>query len=157
MFYSPNIQLSINDSSWLCIILMVFAIGTQFAHLDKEIYGAAGATNSKNDGPSSVTDETVALSFYRKASTLIPDVMTAASIESVQAFMLLGVYTLPVDPDGLSCTYLSIDIKSATQDGLHLKRLKSMSFRDLQLRKLVWWAACTLERSVKLFSLPSQC
>ncbi|KAJ4137116.1 hypothetical protein NW768_002696 [Fusarium equiseti] len=57
-------------------------------------------------------DDTLALTFYRKASNLIPDLLVMDSIESAQVFLLFGIYVLPTDPAGLSCTYFGIAIKA---------------------------------------------
>ncbi|EYB26741.1 hypothetical protein FG05_06380 [Fusarium graminearum] len=72
---------------------------------------------------------------------LIPDILVAESIESVQAFLLFGLHTLPADPAGLSYTYFGIAIKLATQLNLHLKTTSISCARDLEVRKRVWWTA----------------
>ncbi|KAF9629126.1 hypothetical protein BFW01_g10329 [Lasiodiplodia theobromae] len=135
-FYSLSPEIDINDAPWVCTILMIFAIGTQFAHL----------SSSAEDGTDHGADDILALEFYHKASGLISDVIAVASIESVQAFLLLGVYTLPIDAAGLSCTYLGIAIKIATQNGMHRKHHKTLASRQVELRRRLWWTAYTLER-----------
>ena len=98
-------------------------------------------------------DDALALTFYRKASNMIPDILAMASLESIQAFLLLGIYVLPVDPAGLSCTYFGIAIKVATQSNMHHKSGDELSAREAELRKRVWWTAYTLERYVKVVNL----
>lgn len=147
-FYSSAISLGIDDAPWVCIVLMMFAVGTQFAHLDKTHYGGLSDADAVVGAMMGSTDDALALAFYRKAAFLVPDMMTLASLESVQAFILLGVYTLPVDPGGLSCTYFGIAIRLATQNGMHLKRQKCRDPVELELRRRIWWTACTLERLV---------
>ncbi|CAM1509774.1 Fc.00g001090.m01.CDS01 [Cosmosporella sp. VM-42] len=146
-FYSSAILLSIDDASWVCTVLMVFAVGTQFAHMDTASYGRPEGENG-DEYETSFPDDALALVFYRKATSLIPDIITAASIDSVQAFLLLGIYTLPIDPGGLSCTYFGIAIKLATQAGMQLKHQKYSNIRELELRRRIWWTACTLERRI---------
>lgn len=145
-FYSSSLSLGIEDAPWVCIVLMIFAVGTQFAHLDKVHYGGLSGEDAVVGAMLDSTDDALALVFYRKATFLIPDMMTLASLESVQAFILLGVYTLPVDPGGLSCTYFGIAIRLATQNGMHLKRQRCRDRIELELRSRIWWTACTLER-----------
>lgn len=147
-FYPLSPTLGINDASWVCTVLMIFAIGTQFAHLSSkpDQDGAAEDSTAREDPHS--TDDTIAIAFYHSASRLIPAVIAAASIDSVQAFVLLGVYALPIDAAGLSCTYFGIAINIATQNGMHRKYNKNLEPRQIELRKRIWWTAYTLERCV---------
>ncbi|KAJ4360932.1 uncharacterized protein N0V89_001501 [Didymosphaeria variabile] len=94
--YTTSSTVTAADSPWICTLLMVFAIGTQFAHLSS-IPGDEGDTLLEHGDAASKDDET-ALYFYHAACKLIPDVMVAASIESVQAFLLLGVFTCECRP-----------------------------------------------------------
>ncbi|CAF3466199.1 unnamed protein product [Fusarium graminearum] len=91
-------------------------------------------------------DDSTTSKFYQVAMKLIPDILVAESIESVQAFLLFGLHTLPADPAGLSYTYFGIAIKLATQLNLHLKTTSISCARDLEVRKRVWWTAYALER-----------
>ena len=127
----------------------MFAIGTQFAHLSSR-EGQADASKTRNvelDNSASPDDD-VALTFYHAAISLIPDVISLASIESVQAFLLLGVYALPVDAAGLSFTYFGIAIKMAIQNGMHRKYHKGMDARTIELRNRIWWTTYTLEKYI---------
>jgi hypothetical protein len=94
-------------------------------------------------------DDTIVSTFYHKATNLIPDILRMGCIESVQAFLLFGIYVLPIDPYGLSCTYFGIGIKVATQFNLHHKTIQDLSPREVELRKRVWWTAYALERYVQ--------
>lgn len=127
---------------------MMFAVGTQFAHLSSmpDEHGPAELSTGQEDTHSA--DDAVVLAFYHSAARLIPDVIAAASIDSVQAFLLLGVYALPIDAAGLSCTYLGIAIRIATQNGMHRRYHKNLEPRQVELRNRIWWTAFTLERSV---------
>ena len=73
------------------------------------------------------------------ATTIVPDVISLASIESVQAFLLLGVYTLLIDAAGLSITYLGIDVKMAIQNGIQRAYGEGMDARTIELRNRIWW------------------
>ncbi|KAH7194992.1 fungal-specific transcription factor domain-containing protein [Fusarium oxysporum] len=148
-FYSYPTRVGIDDTAWVCVSLMVFALGTQFLHL----YRSSARNCCKeliNDAYNicQTMDNTLALTFYRKASTLIPDILAINSIETIQAFLLFGIYVLPIDPAGLSCTYLGIAIKAATQFNMHQRSDRDLSPREIELRKRVWWTAYTLERRV---------
>ena len=112
---------------------MIFAVGTQFAHLSsQESMVSLAATAYLEDLTS--PEDAATLKFYHAAKTLIPDVITLASMESVQAFLLLGVYSLPIDPAGLSHTYIGLAVKIAISNGMHRKYKKDMDARTVELR-----------------------
>ena len=144
--FSQSQDLRPCDSSWICTILMVFAVGTQFAHLSSQqstrLVSKAGTTCSDD---SSASEDAAGLAFYNAAKTLIPDVITLASIESVQAFLLLGVYTLPIDPAGLSYNYIGLAVKIAISNGIHRRYYKGMDARTVEIRNRLWWTAQSLE------------
>ncbi|ETS77404.1 hypothetical protein PFICI_11278 [Pestalotiopsis fici W106-1] len=136
------------DSPIWCILLMLMAIGTQFVALDSARNDEAALDKSINDD-SAMFDDEVGISLYQQAAKLIPDMLAIASVESVQAFLLLGVYTLPQDTSGLSYTYLGVAIKMAIQNGMH--RTYSGVLLDshaLEVRKRLWWTIYTLEKRI---------
>ncbi|KAL1600788.1 hypothetical protein SLS60_007176 [Paraconiothyrium brasiliense] len=145
-FYTTSSTVTVADSPWICTLLMVFAIGTQFAHLTSipEVEGDMLLEH----GEAASRDDKTALYFYHAACKLIPDVMATASIESVQAFLLLGVFTLPLDASGLSCTYLGIAISIATQNDLHRLCIRKPDTQKTLPMYWIWWTTCTLERRV---------
>ncbi len=147
-FYSSPLRLDSSHAPWVCTLLMMFAIGTQFAHLESHTDSSndSGEASDQQHNSTGKNDHEVGLSFYHAACRLIPDVIADASIESVQAFLLLGVYALPVDAAGLSCTYFGIAIKIATQNGMHRNFTKSLDERQVELRRRIFWTAVTLER-----------
>lgn len=140
------------DSAWVCSVLMVLAIGTQFAHM------AAGPPPDGEDGDGGVVDEKppvlptgsdsdVGVTFYQMASKLIPDIITIASMESVQACLLLAHYALPLDTQGLAYTYLGLGIKMAIQNGMHRRYTGSdLDTWTIETRNRLWWTAYTVER-----------
>ena len=144
-FYSNPTQVGKKDTAWVCVSLMVFALGIQFLHLHQSSPRDASLHDAYSI--SQTMDDTLALTFYRKASSFIPDLLVTDSIESVQAFLLFGIYMLPIDPAGLSCTYFGIAVKAATQFSIQQK--SDLSPRDKEMRKRVWWTAYALERFVE--------
>lgn len=149
-FFSHTRQpLDARDASWVCTVLMVFAIGTQFAHFCSRD-GQIALSKSRNVVPesSSSPDDDIALTFYHAAVNLIPDVISLASIESVQAFLLLGVYSLPVNAAGLSFTYFGIAIKMAVQNGMHRNYSGGLEARTIELRNRIWWTTYILEKYI---------
>ncbi|POS72316.1 hypothetical protein DHEL01_v209287, partial [Diaporthe helianthi] len=146
------------DSAWVCSVLMVLAIGTQFAHM------AAGAPEDnlsepdvperdgqKPSGGPPDTDSDVGVTFYQMASKLIPDIITMASMESVQACLLLAHYALPLDTHGLAYTYLGLGIKMAIQNGMHRRYAgNDLDTWTIETRNRLWWTAYTVERRVSV-------
>ncbi|KAH8885848.1 hypothetical protein GQ53DRAFT_728435 [Thozetella sp. PMI_491] len=145
--YQQSSNASGDDSPVWCVLLMVLAIGTQFVDLDS---GGSNVQPSDLDGDQdTAVEDDVGITFYKLAVQLIPDVLAIASLESVQAFLLLGVYTLPLDTPGLSYTYLGVAIKMAIQNGMHRKCSEvSLDEHALEVRKRIWWTVYTLEKRI---------
>lgn len=147
--YSQTSRMSSDDSPAWCILLMLLAVGTQFADLDSADSIATEISQENSSGHDITAGEDVGLTLYKFAVQLIPDVITIASIESVQAFLLLGVYTLPLDTAGLSYTYLGVAIKMAIQNGMHRKYSGvRLDPRIMEIRNRLWWTAYTLEKRI---------
>ncbi|CEF86023.1 unnamed protein product [Fusarium graminearum] len=145
--YSCPSRIKQEDTPWVSVVLMVFALGVQFtSHYQSPPRDSSRElTRDAHDICQGMDDSTTS-KFYQVAMKLIPDILVAESIESVQAFLLFGLHTLPADPAGLSYTYFGIAIKLATQLNLHLKTTSISCARDLEVRKRVWWTAYALER-----------
>ncbi|KAI5368234.1 hypothetical protein Slin14017_G032700 [Septoria linicola] len=142
--YQPNIVLSADDACWLCSTLSVLAVGTQFAHMPQV------ASGQGEDGVESVADA-VGISFYQMAADLIPDIVAIASVDSVQAFLLLAHYALPMDAHGVSYTYLGLALRMAIQNGMHRKyNGNEFDAYTLDLRNRLWWSTYRLEKRVSI-------
>lgn len=145
--YSQMRITSSDCSPTWCILLMLLAIGTQVADLDSAEITTTEQPNYLPSGHDYSPENDVGVTFYKFAVRLIPDVMTIASIESVQAFLLLGVYTLPWDTAGLSYTYLGVAIKMAIQNGMHRKYAGlGLDPHTAEVRNRLWWTVYTLEK-----------
>ncbi|KAL4905439.1 hypothetical protein BDW74DRAFT_177808 [Aspergillus multicolor] len=147
--YNPATVYTLADVPWVCSLFAVLAIGTQVAHMEGEQTEAEGSTLCSEDS--------VGLSLYHNASRLIPDVLLVASHESVQAFLLLALYALPVSTGGLSYSYLGIAVKMAIQNGMHRKYARESDPRIIETRNRIFWTACTMDRSVKDKTLLRNC
>lgn len=143
--YNQMLSISSDDAPSLCILLMLLAIGTQCADLDSP--DATAPCDDSSCNPDRSVEIAVDITFYRHAVQLIPDVIAIASIESVQACLLLGVYTLPWDTAGLSCTYLGLAIKMAIQNGMHRKYAGiRLDTYNVEIRNRLWWTVYTLDK-----------
>lgn len=147
MAYDDAASLSRRDVGTVCIIFIVLAIGTQYAYLDshQERSGNAEEASVPETGPFS--EDVVGVMFYQQACRLVPDVITIASLESVQACLLIGVYTLPLDASGLSYIYLNLAVKLAIQNGMHRKYPgEGVDPIVRETRNRVWWTTYTTEK-----------
>ncbi|PLB45215.1 hypothetical protein P170DRAFT_440362 [Aspergillus steynii IBT 23096] len=144
-YYTTNQPFTIEDTGWICTLLMTFAIGTQFAYMQTR------PTQAKTPSSEEIPDDHIGLELYRFSCRLIPDMITIASVETVQAFLLLGVYTLPIDTSGLAYTYYGLAIKMAVQNGMHRKYSGvSLDPLSVELRNRLWWSAYSLESRISI-------
>ncbi|SPN99868.1 related to C6 transcription factor (PrnA) [Cephalotrichum gorgonifer] len=158
--YENAASLSRRDVGTVCIIFIVLAIGTQYAYLERLAESGPG-DNPAQDAAGPFSEDSIGIMFYQQACRLVPDVITSASLESAQACLLIGIYTLPLDASGLSYIYLNLAVKLGIQNGMH-RRYTGEGFDPAlrETRNRVWWAAYTMERRVGIFhgrpvSIPS--
>ncbi|KKK22102.1 putative C6 transcription factor (PrnA) [Aspergillus ochraceoroseus] len=149
--YTNPGSLSCNDAGSVCAILMVLAIGTQFAHMESAPPVNRLSVNSSNPDDHGFSEDEVGLTFYQFASKLVPDIIAAASIRSVQACLLIGTYLLPLDTSGLCYTYLGLALKMAIQNGMHRKYCgEGLPAHVIEVRNRVFWTAYTIEKRVSI-------
>lgn len=146
LVYQNPAALSRREVGTVCLIWIVFAIGTQYAYLDSRPE-RGGDPNKGGMDTSPFSEDTIGVMFYQQACKLVPDVITVASLESVQAILLIGIYTLPLDASGLSYIYLNLAVKLAIQNGLH-RRYPAEGLDPFirETRNRVWWTAYTTEK-----------
>ncbi|KAG8354796.1 hypothetical protein FVEN_g7205 [Fusarium venenatum] len=146
-FYSCSSQISPEDASWISVALMVFALGVQLSsHYQSTTRDSCRELMRDARDICQSMDDSIDSIFYQRAKKLIPDILLVESTESVQAFLLFGLYMLPVNPVGLSYTYFGIAIKLATQLNLHMNTTSAVFSKEFEVRKRVWWTAYALER-----------
>lgn len=142
--YDNPMSLSNRDIGTLSMIFTILAIGTQYAYLESI---AEGHSASSGDTANQFSEDAVGIQFYRKAAHLLPEVIAASSLESVQACLLMGIYTLPVDASGLAYIYLNLALKLAIQNGMHRKHpANDLDTRVKETRNRVWWSLYTIEQ-----------
>ncbi|KAL4782453.1 hypothetical protein BJX76DRAFT_349359 [Aspergillus varians] len=144
-------SLSCNDAGAVCSILMVLAIGTQFAHMESATPVNRLSYDPTNPDDHGFSEDEVGLTFYQFASKLLPDIIACASIRSVQACLLIGTYLLPLDTSGLCYTYFGLALKMAIQNGMHRKyRGEGLPAAMVEIRNRVFWTAYTIEKRVSI-------
>lgn len=146
--YGTEEELCSDDAAWLCTTLGVLAVGTEFVHMEES--PARPSPSETNNGDAAAAAVAAGVSFYKLAAELIPDVITIASVESVQAFLALAHYALPLDAQGLAYTFLGLALKMAIQNGMHRKYSGDLSPELVDLRNRLWWTAYRLEKRVSI-------
>jgi hypothetical protein len=140
--------ISSDDSAWVCAVLMVLAVGAQYAHVASGPLPDSNASSVGTPGEAPPQPELeFGVSFYHIASKLLPDVIAIASLESVQACLLLGAYTLTLDTQGIAYTYVGLAVKLAIQNGLHRRYSgRELDPHTVELRNRLWWTVWSLEK-----------
>lgn len=143
--YTQPETLSAHDAGSVCSILMVLAIGTQFAHMESGTPIDKLLVSGSEDIRFSEDD--IGIRFYQFACKLLPEIITVASVRCVQACLLVGTYLLPLDTSGLCYTYFGLALKMAVQNGMHRRYTGgNMDPEMVEVRNRVWWTAYTIER-----------
>lgn len=147
--YTNPSSLSSDDAGAVCSILMVLAVGTQFAHMESPKPVNCLPPDSVANQDHHFSEDEVGLTFYQFASKLLPDIIATASVRSVQACLLIGTYLLPLDTSGLCYTYFGLALKLAIQNGMHRRyHGEGLSPRMVETRNRVFWTAYTIEKWV---------
>ncbi|KAJ5729478.1 uncharacterized protein N7483_003986 [Penicillium malachiteum] len=146
--YKYATEYTTGDIPWVCSIFAILAIGTQMAHMEEH---KSRPDSSIPEDVAACSEDSIGLEFYRVACRLVPDVILAASYESVQAFLLLATYALPVSTGGLSYTYFGLAMKMAIQNGMHRRYIgHDCDTRTLELRNRLFWTVYTIERRTSI-------
>ncbi|KAE8363812.1 fungal-specific transcription factor domain-containing protein [Aspergillus caelatus] len=151
-WFFENLDVLYNDPSSfgrkgaavISIMLTIFAIGTQYAYLDSP------SRDTTKDGDFSEDD--IGATFYQNAVRLLPEIIESSCLESVQACLLFGFYSLPIDASGLGYIYINLAVRLAMQNGMHRKCKGDLFNPDMiETRNRVWWTAYSLERKISIF------
>ncbi|CAG8364854.1 unnamed protein product [Penicillium salamii] len=149
--YTAPESLSFDDAGAVCCILMVLAVGTQFAHMESSTPMNRLPSGSTANQDHHFSEDEVGLTFYQFASKLLPDIIATASVRSVQACLLIGTYLLPLDTSGLCYTYFGLALKLAIQNGMHRRyHGEGLSPRMIEVRNRVFWTAFTIEKRISI-------
>ncbi|KAJ5822438.1 transcriptional regulator family: Fungal Specific TF [Penicillium robsamsonii] len=146
--YSSTTTYTAIDFPWVCSVFAALAIGTQVAHMeDEKPKHDVDVTEELN----LCSEDSVGLTFYHAACKLIPDVLLVASQESVQVFLLLATYSLPVSTGGLAYTYYGLAMKMAIQNGMHRKyQGGNCNPRTIEVRNRLFWTVYTVEKYISV-------
>lgn len=148
MIYSDTARLCAKDVTAACLVVMVLAVGTQYAHLESPRRQRRCSTDESQTS----WELDIGSAFYRQVAELLSEIIHSGSLLSVQVCLLLGLYSLPIDASGLGYIYLNLAIKLAIQNGMHRSTSRN-AFDPVteEIRRLVWWTAYCMERYVHEF------
>ncbi|OAP56377.1 hypothetical protein AYL99_09556 [Fonsecaea erecta] len=117
----------------VCLVFLVLALGGSFAHLDQ----SATASLVDHDHAS---EELPGSEFYSVANGLIPGVLAAISVESVQCCVLMGLYTLPMESGAHHYTYIGLAMRLSISLSLHLNKMDGqVTPQAREIRTRVFW------------------
>ncbi|SPJ80727.1 uncharacterized protein FTOL_08836 [Fusarium torulosum] len=133
-FYNDTSSPLRSDPSFVCLLLAIFALGSQWTFLERR------------GNPPSVPEGDLGRMFFQQASSLIPDILEDDSIRSIQACFILSVYLMPMNAVGTSYLYMSMALKKALSLGLHQNPDDLLEERERETRRRLWWSIYSLER-----------
>ncbi|KIL94074.1 hypothetical protein FAVG1_02636 [Fusarium avenaceum] len=133
-FYNdPSCQLK-SDPSFVCLVLTIFALGSQWTSLERR------------GSPPTLPEGDPGQIFFQQASSLIPDILEDDSIRSIQACFILSVYLMPMNVVGTSYLYMTMALRKALSLGLHQNPDETLEERERESRRRLWWSIYSLER-----------
>ncbi|RDW76467.1 Zn(II)2Cys6 transcription factor [Aspergillus mulundensis] len=130
------------DSGFVCLILSVLALGSQWTELERPSSFSANLLPDDRE-PGRV--------FFEEARSLIPDLMDRTSLTSIQAPFILGVYSLPDRALGSAYSYMGLALRKAVALEIHQQGDDSrFSEHEIQVRCRTWWSVYSLERTTAI-------
>ncbi|KXJ89023.1 fungal-specific transcription factor domain-domain-containing protein [Microdochium bolleyi] len=129
------------DISFICLAYAAFALGSQWTTLARP--------DGRKPPPILQEDNDPGRIFYNQARALVPDVIDLPCLRAVQATFVLGVYLLPASSIGSAYIYLGLALRKALAMDLHLsaEEVGVVDEDEKEIRKRIWWAVYSLERS----------
>lgn len=130
-----------NDGIFLCLVLMVFALGSQFAHL----------RTRESPAYTSGTPRCPGSYFYSLAVSLLPMATFECSIQAMQVCLVTAVYLLPEHVYNRAYLYLSHALRIAISLDFHRQRLEcGTSYHESEIKHRLWWSVFSLDRTVSI-------
>lgn len=95
------------------------------------------------------TDATIAGRwYYRRSQMLLAYEMESPSLSTMQCHLLCCVYLCCGTFQNMADSACSLAVRTAYMLGLHLEPPSSMSLRDREVRKRVWWSLYILDSKI---------
>ncbi|KAF7514984.1 hypothetical protein G7054_g14841 [Neopestalotiopsis clavispora] len=149
-YYSKTLPKTASTCSTVCILLMVMACGTQFAHMESSRH--PGDTSQRPPQPTHLSEDNIGQTFHRAARMLLPYIIVSPSFESAQALLMMATYNFSLDSRGTSYAYLSHALSLAVQQGMHdQKYYDAEPDKTLaEVKKRVWWTIYILQMQLSI-------
>ncbi|EEB08384.1 transcription factor Thi1 [Schizosaccharomyces japonicus yFS275] len=127
-----------NDSGFLCILLLVLALGNQYA------------AERQGDVPSSTNQMiNIGNKLFQTALCIFPLVLQQSNVSTVQSAVLIGFYLQPTLHQKSCYTYFGLAIKCAISMGLHKNCSdQGLSTSSQELRNRLWWSVYSIDRFI---------
>lgn len=126
------------DGSFVCLALLIFAMGSQFSHLGSE---------AKSDVELFTMISDPGARFYKAAQTLMPTIIAKCSLRGIQVCLLASLYNLPSNVPDTAYLYIGMAMRMAIASGLHRKTSgSSLDPRLVEVRNRLWWTIYCIER-----------
>ncbi|KAK2775632.1 C6 transcription factor [Colletotrichum kahawae] len=139
-FYDNDKSPLRRDASFVCLLLAVFALGSQWT---------PRARPEGIDAPICAGDPGQV--FGDHARILMADTMDRVSMYSVKAAFVLGAYLMPSSAIGASYLYMGLALRKALILGLHQESDDpSILEHEKEMRRRLWWAIYSLERTLTI-------
>ncbi|KUJ13205.1 uncharacterized protein LY89DRAFT_784958 [Mollisia scopiformis] len=130
------------DCDIVCLMLVVLAAASLFAHLD-QMQDPSFSDVITNEIPGHV--------FYRLAQIIMPKSIAIGSLASIQACLIAGLYLLPSDDRNTAYVYLGMALRMAIANHMHRNSTERCSPRLQEIRNRVFWTIYLNEREVSMF------
>ncbi|CZT49582.1 uncharacterized protein RSE6_10452 [Rhynchosporium secalis] len=129
------------DDAFICFALLVFAFGSQFAHLRSR-------AKSQDSLP---PDLDPGRRFYDCAQTLVPKIIATCTLKGIQVCLLAGLYNLPYNLPDTAYLYLGMAMRMSIASGLHRKTLATtLDPRMLEVRNRLWWSVYSIDKRTSI-------
>jgi len=129
------------DGIFLCLVLMVFALGSQFANLKTK------TSTAWNPGTSSCPGRY----FYSVASRLLPMATFECSIRAMQTCLLTAIYLLPEHVYDKGYLFLNHALRIAISLDLHRQKADAKDYcQGSEIKRRLWWSLFSLDRTVSI-------
>lgn len=137
--YNGTASPSTADDAFICFALLVFAFGSQFAHLR--------SGNEAHESPMLGLDP--GKQFYDCAQKLIPRIIAKCTLKGIQVCLLAGLYNLPYNLPDTSYLYLGMAMRMSIASGLHRKTVATgLDSRIREVRNRLWWSVYSIDKFV---------
>jgi hypothetical protein len=157
-FVSHDSLSSRRSNEFICVLFMVFAIGSQFADV-----GTDSDSHDQNDPWTDATnvnfsrltvptpEKNPGWRFYEVSKRLLSDVICSSSMTSVQVCVLQGIFLPSTTSRDAGYNLLGLALRMAVNMGMHRSfGVGSLHPHVRELRNRLWWSVYVAER---LFSV----